>query len=55
MPYEVRESTEDPGEFDVVNTLNDDVKDTFGTRGEAERMVETLHELEKDGEGEIDG
>jgi hypothetical protein len=50
MPYKVEPSTEDPGEFDVVNTETDDVKDTFETREEAERMVKTLHDMEREGD-----
>lgn len=50
MPYKVEESKEDPGEFDVVNEETGDVKDTFETREEAERMVKTLHSMEKEGD-----
>ena len=50
MPYKVEESKEEPGEFDVINTETEEVKDTFETREEAERMVKTLHDMEKEGD-----
>jgi hypothetical protein len=50
MPYKVEDSKEDPGEFDVVNSETGDVKDTFETREEAQRMCDTLRDMEKEGD-----
>jgi hypothetical protein len=47
MPYEVKEND---GEFDVINSESQEVKATKDTREEAERLVRTLDELEKEGE-----
>jgi hypothetical protein len=47
MPYKVEEHD---GEFDVVNTETDEVKDSHENRDDAERQVRILNELEKEGD-----